>query len=120
MEQLPVDTPRVASVAEVAKVAGLLDAFNREYDTTTPGKAVLSHCSTLPRAAPSWSTNVPPHRRAQATLGWMWTPRSVVAEGGHHQACIVGGKRYGGGMYCIMQQIPSRHDLRQLVGRASR
>ena len=42
MEQLPVDIPRVATVAEVANVAGLLDAFNREYDTPTPGKAVLS------------------------------------------------------------------------------
>jgi GNAT superfamily N-acetyltransferase len=41
MEQLPVDTPRVATVAEVASVAWLLDAFNREYDTPTPGKAVL-------------------------------------------------------------------------------
>jgi GNAT superfamily N-acetyltransferase len=42
MEQLPVDTPRVAAVAEVASVAGLLDAFNREYDSPTPGKAVLA------------------------------------------------------------------------------
>jgi hypothetical protein len=42
MEQLPVDTPRVATVAEVASVAGLLNAFNREYDTPTPGKAVLA------------------------------------------------------------------------------
>ena len=42
MEQLPIDTPRVATVTEVASVAGLLDAFNREYDTTTPGKAVLA------------------------------------------------------------------------------
>ena len=42
MEQLPVDTPRLATVAEVASVAGLLDAFNREYDTPTPGKAVLA------------------------------------------------------------------------------
>ena len=42
MEQLPVDTPRVATVAEVASVAGLLNAFNREYDTLTPGKAVLA------------------------------------------------------------------------------
>jgi ribosomal protein S18 acetylase RimI-like enzyme len=41
MEQLPIDAPRVATVAEVASVAGLLDAFNREYDTPTPGKAVL-------------------------------------------------------------------------------
>jgi len=32
----------VATVAEVASVAGLLDAFNLEYDTPTPGKAVLA------------------------------------------------------------------------------
>jgi GNAT superfamily N-acetyltransferase len=42
MEQLPVDTPRVATAAEVASVAELLDAFNLEYDTPTPGKAVLA------------------------------------------------------------------------------
>ena len=42
MEQPPVDAPRVATVAEVASVAGLLDAFKREYDTPTPGKAVLA------------------------------------------------------------------------------
>jgi GNAT superfamily N-acetyltransferase len=42
MEQLPADTPRVATVAEVANVAELLDAFNREYHTPTPGKAVLA------------------------------------------------------------------------------
>lgn len=42
MEQPPVDTPRVAAATEAATVAGLLDAFNREYDTPTPGTAVLS------------------------------------------------------------------------------
>ena len=42
MEQFPIDTPRVATVTEVASVAGLLDAFNREFDTPTPGKAVLA------------------------------------------------------------------------------
>ena len=42
MEQLPIDTPRVATVTEVASVAGLLDAFNREFDATAPGKAVLA------------------------------------------------------------------------------
>jgi GNAT superfamily N-acetyltransferase len=42
MERLLVDTPRVAMVADIASVAGLLDAFNREYDTPTPGKAVLA------------------------------------------------------------------------------
>ncbi len=41
-EQLPVDTPRVATAAEAATVARLLDAFNREYDTPTPGTAVLT------------------------------------------------------------------------------
>jgi len=41
MEQLPVDTPRVATGAEAATVARLLDAFNREYDTPTPGATVL-------------------------------------------------------------------------------
>ncbi len=41
MEQLPVRTPYVATVAQVAVVAGLLDAFNREYGTPTPGEVVL-------------------------------------------------------------------------------
>lgn len=41
MEQLPVSAPRVATAAQAATVAGLLDAFNQEYDTPTPGKAVL-------------------------------------------------------------------------------
>ena len=36
------DAPRVATVAEAAEVARLLDAFNREYDTPTPGTAVLA------------------------------------------------------------------------------
>ena len=69
MEQRPVDTPRVASVAEVASVAVLLDAFNREYDITTPGKAVLSHCSTLPRAALSWSTILPSTSNSTSRIG---------------------------------------------------
>jgi GNAT superfamily N-acetyltransferase len=34
--------PRVASTAEAATVAALLDAFNREYDTPTPGSGVLA------------------------------------------------------------------------------
>ena len=38
MEESPVDTPRVATVADVASVAGLLDAFNREFDTRLPGR----------------------------------------------------------------------------------
>jgi len=42
MEQLPVGTPRVATLAEAVSVAGLLDAFNREFDTPTPGKVVLA------------------------------------------------------------------------------
>ena len=41
MEQLPVDTPRVATALQAAPVAGLLDAVNRESDTPTTGKAVL-------------------------------------------------------------------------------
>ncbi len=42
MEQLPLDAPRMATAAQADTVAGLLDAFNREYDTPTPGKAVLA------------------------------------------------------------------------------
>lgn len=42
MEQHPVVTPRVATVAEAAIVAQLLDAFNREYSTPTPGPAILA------------------------------------------------------------------------------
>jgi ribosomal protein S18 acetylase RimI-like enzyme len=42
MEQRSVVTPRVAMVAEAANVATLLDAFNREYSTPTPGPAVLA------------------------------------------------------------------------------
>lgn len=42
MEQRSVVTPRVATVAEVVTVAGLLDAFNREFSTPTPGPAVLA------------------------------------------------------------------------------
>lgn len=36
------DPPRVASVADAEVVAGLLDDFNREYDTPTPGPDVLA------------------------------------------------------------------------------
>jgi GNAT superfamily N-acetyltransferase len=42
VEQLPVDRPRVAAAADAAEVAELLDAFNREYGTPTPGVAVLA------------------------------------------------------------------------------
>jgi GNAT superfamily N-acetyltransferase len=34
--------PRPATAAEAATVAGLLDAFNREFDTPTPGPDVLA------------------------------------------------------------------------------
>ncbi|MGH3262426.1 MAG: GNAT family N-acetyltransferase [Trebonia sp.] len=36
------DTPRIAAATEAATVAELLDAFNREFDTPTPGAAVLT------------------------------------------------------------------------------
>ena len=36
------DDVRVASTADAATLAALLDAFNREFDTATPGIAVLS------------------------------------------------------------------------------
>lgn len=42
VEQPPVGTPRVATAAQAATVAELLDAFNREYDTPTPGTSVLT------------------------------------------------------------------------------
>ncbi len=42
MEQLPVDKPRVATASEAATVADVLDTFNREFDTPTPGAAVLA------------------------------------------------------------------------------
>ncbi|MGH3671985.1 MAG: GNAT family N-acetyltransferase [Pseudonocardiaceae bacterium] len=42
MEQRSVVTPRVATMAEAATVGRLLDAFNREYSTPTPGPAVLA------------------------------------------------------------------------------
>jgi len=42
MNQPSVDLPRVATPDDAATVAGLLDAFNREYDTPTPGAAVLA------------------------------------------------------------------------------
>lgn len=35
-------SPRVATVADAATVARLLDAFNREYHTPTPGPEVLA------------------------------------------------------------------------------
>jgi GNAT superfamily N-acetyltransferase len=42
MDLPPVDTPRFAAAAQAATVAELLDVFNREYDTPTPGTAVLA------------------------------------------------------------------------------
>ncbi|MGI8815648.1 MAG: GNAT family N-acetyltransferase [Pseudonocardia sp.] len=42
MKQRSDDAPRVATVAEAATVARLLDAFNREYRTPTPGPSVLA------------------------------------------------------------------------------
>ena len=42
MERLPIDTPRVAAAAQADTVAVLLDAFNQEYDTPTPGTVVLA------------------------------------------------------------------------------
>jgi GNAT superfamily N-acetyltransferase len=42
MSDQPVFQPRVADIAEAATVAALLDAFNREFETPTPGPAVLT------------------------------------------------------------------------------
>ena len=37
-----IETPRIATVADAQEVAGLLDRFNREFDTPSPGPAVLT------------------------------------------------------------------------------
>jgi len=37
-----VEAPRLATVADAATVAAMLDAFNREFDTPTPGAAILT------------------------------------------------------------------------------
>ncbi len=42
MIRLAPETPRVATRADAATVARLLDAFNREFDTATPGPVVLA------------------------------------------------------------------------------
>jgi len=41
MIRLPFETLRVATTADAATVARLLDAFNREFATATPGPVVL-------------------------------------------------------------------------------
>jgi GNAT superfamily N-acetyltransferase len=42
MGQPTADPPRLATVADAGTLAGLLDAFNREYDDPTPGIDVLA------------------------------------------------------------------------------
>jgi GNAT superfamily N-acetyltransferase len=42
MNRCVLGLPRVADAAEAATVAELLDAFNREYETPTPGVTVLA------------------------------------------------------------------------------
>jgi GNAT superfamily N-acetyltransferase len=42
MERGADDSPRVATAGDAATVAELLDTFNREYDSPTPGPAVLT------------------------------------------------------------------------------
>ena len=42
MEHCPAAAPRVAAVEEAVTVAVLLDAFNREFDTASPGVTVLT------------------------------------------------------------------------------
>ncbi len=42
MEQFPAHVPVVADAAQAEVVAGLLDAFNREFDAPTPGVAVFA------------------------------------------------------------------------------
>src|SRR5262245_8294306 len=42
MDQRSVRTPRVATVAEAGTVARLLDAFNQEFHTPTPGPEILT------------------------------------------------------------------------------
>jgi len=42
MEGCPAAPPRVATVEDAGTVARLLDAFNREFDTASPGPAVLT------------------------------------------------------------------------------
>jgi GNAT superfamily N-acetyltransferase len=42
MKTLPHPSPRPATPAQAGTVAALLDAFNREYNTPTPGETVLT------------------------------------------------------------------------------
>ncbi len=44
--------PRLATVADADEVARLLDAFNREFDTETPGPAVLAERLRILLAGP--------------------------------------------------------------------
>ena len=55
MEQPSVDTPRVATVPGATTVARLLDTFNRDYDTPTPGTARPRDAA---RAAPGAGADV--------------------------------------------------------------
>jgi GNAT superfamily N-acetyltransferase len=42
MTNLTFGSPRLAAVDDAAKIARLLDAFNREYETPTPGAPILA------------------------------------------------------------------------------
>jgi GNAT superfamily N-acetyltransferase len=62
---------RVAQPAEAPVVAALLDAFNREFDTPTPGTAVLADRLVHLLAGPSTFAVLagdPPHGLALVTL----------------------------------------------------
>jgi hypothetical protein len=60
-----IGTLRVAAVAETGVVAELLDAFNGEYDTPTPGPAVLSFADRL-RPSPT-SSELLDHSQVRTT-----------------------------------------------------
>ena len=63
--------PRVADLAEARAVAALLDAFNREFATPTPGPEVLSarlHTLLAGDAMVAFLTGVPPVAVALMTL----------------------------------------------------
>ena len=68
---LPVDPPRQASAADATTVATLLDTFNREFGTPTPGPEVLA--ARLRRLLPRGQvialvTGAPPIALALLTL----------------------------------------------------